>query len=116
MNASVHIEPGPAQRGRFALWCLSQDPQIQTASHSGFDVPLALYPDVPTELLDGSYVDGFLYGHQTAAPAPVEAPTPAPADDAVQSVAEGVPEAEPVTALDAVVPKTSTRRRKDLAK
>lgn len=58
----VHIEPGPEQRRDFARWCLNQEPRIETASASGSDVPLDLYPTIPAELLEGAYVDGYPYG------------------------------------------------------
>lgn len=70
MTEFLHIEPSRDRRSAFALWCLAQDPVIQTSSASGFDVPVSLYPTVPTELLEGGYVDGYLYGG-AAAPQPV---------------------------------------------
>lgn len=71
MSAFVHIEPGDAQRRAFARWCLAQTPKLQTSSSTGTDVPVDLYPDVPPELLEGAYVDGFRYGGP-------EAPQPDP--------------------------------------
>lgn len=105
MTEHIHIEPGHEQRPAFAAWGLAQDPPIQTASASGWDVPVALYPAVPAELLEGAYVDGYQYGKPTVQPKPDEAPeTPSePPRD---------PTGDPsLTALDAVMPKTSTRRR-----
>uniref|UniRef100_A0AAU7GX35 Tail assembly chaperone n=1 Tax=Streptomyces phage Geonosis TaxID=3158856 RepID=A0AAU7GX35_9CAUD len=75
MGHFVHIEPADAQRRAFARWALSQTPKLQTSSSTGTDVPLDLYPDVPPELLEGAYVDGFRYGGPEAPqPAAVAAP------------------------------------------
>ena len=89
MTSFVHIEPGLDKRREFARWALAQTPKIQTSSSTGSDVPVELYPDVPFELLEGAFVDGFPYGGagttQTAAvpaarasktPEPTEAPKP----------------------------------------
>lgn len=62
MSDFVHIEPADAQRRAFAKWALAQTPKLQTSSSTGTDVPVDLYPDVPPELLEGAYVDGFRYG------------------------------------------------------
>lgn len=61
MTDTIHIEPNKAHRPAFALWGLAQDPPLQTATASGWDVPLALYPDVPPGLLEGAYVDGYVH-------------------------------------------------------
>lgn len=61
MEEFVYVEPAGPQRGPFAVWGLAQNPPLQTASESGWNVPLDLYPSVPPELLDGAYVDGFPY-------------------------------------------------------
>ncbi|ALY07265.1 hypothetical protein SEA_MAIH_15 [Streptomyces phage Maih] len=75
MSNFVHIEPADEQRRAFARWALSQTPKLQTSSSTGTDVPVALYPDVPPELLEGAYVDGFRYGGQgSPQAAPVAAP------------------------------------------
>lgn len=77
MTDQIHIEPDGPQRPAFAAWGLAQDPPLQTATASGWDIPIGLYPDVPPELLEGAYVDGFLYGRPDA-PQPVarvEVPT-----------------------------------------
>lgn len=77
MTEYVHVEPGYAQRPAFASWGLSQDPPLQTASASGWDVPVELYPSVPPELLEGAYVDGYAVQGAVAreeAPAPPEQP------------------------------------------
>lgn len=85
MNDPIMIEPAGPNRPAFAAWGLAQDPPIQTATASGWLVPVELYPAVPTELLDGAYVDGFLYDRPEAPAAlprgleaPVEAPEAAP--------------------------------------
>ena len=62
MTVFVHIEPAHEQRPGFALWGLAQTPKLQTASATGWDVPVDLYPEVPVELLAGAYVDGYRYG------------------------------------------------------
>lgn len=64
----VHIEPGDTQRRAFARWCLAQEPRIETASASGSDVPLDLYPTIPPDLLEGAYVDGYPYGQPQPQP------------------------------------------------
>lgn len=97
MTEFVHIEPGRVQRPAFAAWGLAQDPPLQTASASGWDVPLDLYPAVPVELLEGAYVDGYPADSQPAPAAPAEA-------------AE-----RPLTALDAILPPTSTRKPRKAA-
>lgn len=68
MTDFIYVEPAHAQRPAFALWCLSQTPKIMTSSATGFDVPLDLYPTIPTELLDGAYVDGYLYNRPEPRP------------------------------------------------
>lgn len=83
MSDTVHIEPGHRHRAAFAAWGLVQVPPIGTASASGWDVPLDLYPSVPTELLEGGYVDGFPYGGPD-----VPQPTPQAAEGPVQSLSK----------------------------
>lgn len=68
MNEFIHIEPAHEQRPAFALWGLSQEKPLQTATASGWDVPVDLYPSVPAELLTGAYVDGYPYGVSQAQP------------------------------------------------
>lgn len=95
MTDFVHIEPSDGQRRAFARWALSQTPKLQTSSSTGTDVPVDLYPSVPPELLEGAYVDGYLYGG-TAAPQPPAArppkdeapPRSKPAQKAPQAAAE----------------------------
>lgn len=98
MSDMIHIEPAHEQRPAFAAWGLAQTPALQTASATGWDIPLDLYPSVPTELLAGAYVDGFPYDRQQAQP--VKAP-------AVEAPAVKAPAAE----TKAVAPK-ATRPRK----
>lgn len=75
MSHFVHIEPADEQRRAFARWCLAQSPKLQTSSSTGTDVPVDLYPEVPPELLEGAFVDGFRYGGPAAPqPVPVAAP------------------------------------------
>lgn len=92
---TVHIEPGREMRPHFALWCLAQEPPMQTASATGFDVPLDLYPSVPPELLAGAYVDGFLYGRESAPLRTPEAVTPAVVPEAFEAPL-AAPVAEPL--------------------
>ena len=61
MTTHVYIEPADEQRRPFARWCLDQSPRIETASATGSNVPVELYPEVPVELLEGAYVDGYLF-------------------------------------------------------
>lgn len=71
------IEADGPHRPAFARWCLAQDPPIQTASATGFLVPLDLYPSVPPELLEGAYIDGYPYGGaQSMAGTPADAGGP----------------------------------------
>lgn len=69
MTHTIHVEPAHANRQAFAKWALSQDPKIQTASATGSDVPVDLYPAIPAELLEGAYVDGYLYRGADPVPA-----------------------------------------------
>lgn len=88
----VHIEAARQHRVGFAKWCLAQDPRIETASATGSDVPVDLYPSVPVELLEGAYVDGFLYNRPDAPGDPVEAPeAPTAAVDDVPLGLRGIP-------------------------
>jgi hypothetical protein len=85
----VHVEPARGQRRDFARWCLAQTPQLHTASSTGTNVPVALYPSVPPELLAGAYVDGYLIPEvvpQSASPEPAEGSTAVPDADPAQSV------------------------------
>lgn len=78
MTEFVTVEPAHERRAEFALWCLSQTPQIMTSSASGFDVPMDLYPSIPEKLLNGAYVDGYHYDRpspQPEAARPVAAPS-----------------------------------------
>lgn len=59
----ITIEPAPAQRSAFAMWCLAQEPPLSFTGPDAADVPIDLYPTVPTELLIGAYVDGYRYRH-----------------------------------------------------
>ena len=59
MDQFLTIEPAPEVAAVFALWCLNRDARVQTVSVGGFLVPLDWYRDIPAELLDGAYVDGF---------------------------------------------------------
>lgn len=56
----ILIEPDWPHRPAFAAWGLAQDPPIQTATATGWLIPVDLYSSVPAELLNGAYVDGFL--------------------------------------------------------
>lgn len=85
----VHIEPGEGQRQGFARWCLAQEPRIETASATGSDVPLDLYPTIPSELLEGAYVDGYPYGQPQPQPKADEQP------DVTQASGGGKPQPKP---------------------
>jgi hypothetical protein len=96
MSDFVHIEPADGQRRAFARWALSQTPKLQTSSSTGTDVPMSLYPEVPPELLEGAYVDGFRYGGPATPPAaPVvalkaeSAPAPTERENSPQAGADG---------------------------
>lgn len=90
MDDPIMIEAAGPHRPAFAAWCLAQDPPIQTASATGFLVPVDLYPSVPPEVLEGAYVDGYLYGGPGS---PVA--TSADAGDPVT----GLEEADPLAVL-----------------
>lgn len=77
MTDSIHVEPAHELRPGFALWTLSQDPQPLTTS-TGFDVRLFQYPSIPPELLEGAYVDGYLYDGPAAPQPGTEAPAVPP--------------------------------------
>ena len=62
MSELILIEPDGPHRPAFAAWGLAQDPPLQTATASGWLVPVDLYASVPAEVLEGAYVDGFLVG------------------------------------------------------
>lgn len=68
MTDYITVEPAAGQASAFASWCLSRDPGIQTVSAGGFLLKLDLYPDVPPELLEGGYVDGFPYDRPSPQP------------------------------------------------
>lgn len=93
MSDTVHIEPGHRHRPAFAAWGLSQDPPLQTASTTGWNVPLDLYPSVPAELLEGGYVDGFPYGGPD-----VPQPTSQGAEGAVQDAEDPVQDVQGASA------------------
>lgn len=79
MTTHVHIEPADTQRRAFARWALSQTPKLQTSSSTGTDVPVDLYPEVPPELLEGGFVDGFPYNRPDAPQPKAKAATKAAA-------------------------------------
>jgi len=76
----IHVEPAHEQRPGFAAWGLAQTPPLQTASATGWDVPVDLYAVLPPELLEGGYVDGFPY--DVAQAQPLVSATTAPAAEA----------------------------------
>ncbi|AKA61683.1 hypothetical protein SEA_YDN12_16 [Streptomyces phage YDN12] len=104
MSDFVHIEPADAQRRAFARWALSQTPKLQTSSSTGTDVPVALYPDVPPELLEGAYVDGFRYGGPSSPQADPVASLTGPKVPASTETGNG-----PQAATDAPAKKTRKR-------
>lgn len=89
MSDFVHIEPADEQRRAFARWALAQTPKLQTSSSTGTDVPLDLYPEVPPELLEGAFVDGFRYGGQDVPQPPAVTAPKAPAAPASTGAAKG---------------------------
>ena len=68
VTQNIHVEPAPEQRAPFACWALDTFGSIGTTS-TGFSVPVDAYPAVPVELLEGAYVDGYLYRSQDPVPA-----------------------------------------------
>lgn len=74
MTYLVLVEPAHDQRRDFARWCLAQDPQIQTASHTGFEVPSDLFVNMPESLLVGARIDGQPYRHVVEDLVPVAVP------------------------------------------
>lgn len=104
MTYLVLVEPADEQRGDFARWCIAQDPEIQTASHRGFNVPADLFASLPEALLVGAYIDGHLYRHVVDQAAPA---------DVVPVVDGAQPEAVPLTEIRLPVkpaPKRRTRK------
>lgn len=63
MTYLVLVEPAQDQRSALAIWLLEHEPDIRTASPTGFHVPAALFKDVPEALLVGALVDGHAYRH-----------------------------------------------------
>lgn len=106
MTDFIHIEPAHERRREFARWCLEQTPRIETASATGSDVPLDLYPSVPPELLEGAYVDGYLVPPS----APVKDPATVLVEEYLQKIEDG---GSPAEALEAVkpTPRRRTARR-----
>jgi hypothetical protein len=101
----ILIEPDWPHRPAFAVWGLAQDPPIQTATATGWLVPVELYASVPAELLDGAYVDGFRLGQTWVQDTPFTEPEPETASS-VPPRGEEIPvEAAPVT-----VPARKPRR------
>ncbi len=78
MTDFIYVEPGQHRKGLFALWCIGQDPQIQTSSSTGFNLTVEQYADVPPDLLKGAYVDGFPYDVAQAQPVTPPADEPKP--------------------------------------
>lgn len=76
MTSFIYIEPAHEHRPAFAAWGLAQERPLQTATATGWDVPVDLYPSVPVELLEGAYVDGYPYGR--GRPQPVKQDRAAP--------------------------------------
>ena len=77
MTEYLTVEPSPELRTAFAAFALTRDPNVQTVSSGGFLVSLDWYPQVPSELLAGAYVDGFRYDLEHPQPAPADPPKPA---------------------------------------
>lgn len=68
MTQLIHVEPAPEQRARFARWGLDMFDHLATTS-TGFSVPVDAYPSIPKALLEGAYVDGYLYRGTDPVPA-----------------------------------------------
>lgn len=100
---TLHVEPAAEKRPAFALWCISQTPSIQTASATGYDIPVPLFQVMPTELLEDAYVDGFLFAPQTAAQPVIEDTDSTKAPQAVSG---------PPTAPDGAAPRRTRKARK----
>lgn len=64
----IHVEPAPELRARFARWGLDMFDHLATTS-TGFSVPVDAYPSIPKALLEGAYVDGYLYRGADPVPA-----------------------------------------------
>lgn len=63
MSDSVLVEASDERRRDFAVWCLAQEPRLETASAFGTEVPAELFKVMPEYLLVGAYVDGRPYRH-----------------------------------------------------
>ena len=81
MTDYVFIEPLAARRVKFAQWGLEQEPPLQTATSTGWLVPLDLYPRIPSDLLEGAYVDGYPYDPPQGRSPQGQAPRKAAAPD-----------------------------------
>lgn len=68
MTQLIHVEPAPELRARFARWGLDMFDHLATTS-TGFSVPVDAYPSIPKALLEGAYVDGYLYRGADPVPA-----------------------------------------------
>ncbi|RPJ36976.1 MAG: hypothetical protein EHM35_07200 [Planctomycetaceae bacterium] len=89
MTDQILIEPAQGNAAAFAVWCLSRSANIRTVSAGGFLIPLDWYPDVPSELLEGAHVDGFLYNRPESKP--VTTPEPVVTDTTPQTTAASTP-------------------------
>ena len=111
MAEFITIEPANEHRSAFARWALDQDPNVQTVGTHGFVVPLDWYPEIPTELLKGSYVDGFSYDRSAPQPAKlVELRLPVPPKDEPKPEPAAEPKPEPA-AEPKPEPKPEPRKR-----
>ncbi|MFD6936270.1 hypothetical protein ACFWAP_08975 [Streptomyces goshikiensis] len=61
MSDFVRIRPTADRRVAFARWAVAQDPKIRTSGPDTFTVPVRLLPEMPEDILIGSYVDGHRY-------------------------------------------------------
>lgn len=104
-QSTIHVQPAPPMRRRFAQWAVAQRPKVRTISTHEFAVPPRLYVDMPEELLRGSTVDGHPYvsPEEPTAPTVATAATknaqpPGPDSGAGGARAAAAHEEEPSTA------------------
>ncbi|MEH0579120.1 MULTISPECIES: hypothetical protein [Streptomyces] len=57
----IRVQPVRELRVDFARWAVAQTPKVRTCSTTEFEVPPALFTNVPERLLIGSIVDGHPY-------------------------------------------------------
>jgi hypothetical protein len=114
MTDTIEVTPAYEQRQGFARWSLAQQPGgLAMSSHEAWTIPVALFTDVPEELLAGALVDGRPYRAVIEGFEPHDdgyRPVEVPVDDGVKP--------ELLTPVEAPAKKTAARRstRKDVAR